>query len=190
MKGAIFKAPRQYPSALVIFHQQIKCKILKIKLCPMLQSLLVKRMEHRMSGPVGGRASPHRLPFSIMRCHPAERALIDSSVFRSRKRNAVVFEFHHRIRRFPAHVLDRILITQPIRPFYGIVHMPAPIVFAHVTERSTDATLRGNGMASSGENFGDTGGRQVFRRATESCSKARPASAYHDHFVAVVNNFV
>ena len=32
----------------------------------------------------------------------------------------------------PAHVLDRILIAEPIRPFDRIVHMPLPTVFAEI----------------------------------------------------------
>src|SRR5699024_12220514 len=52
------------------------------------------------------------------------------------------------MRRFATQELDSVLITQPVGPLDGIVHMPIPVVLAHVTQRCTDTTLGGNSVRS------------------------------------------
>ena len=41
----------------------------------------------------------------------------------------------------PAHVLDGVLVTQPIAALDGVIRMPAPIVLGHVAQGCIDATL-------------------------------------------------
>lgn len=53
--------------------------------------------------------------------------------------------------------MDSILIPEPIRTLHGIVHMPPPVVLVHVSERSIDTTLGGDGVGTSGEKLRDTG---------------------------------
>ena len=42
-------------------------------------------------------------------------------------------------------------------PLIGVIHVPAPVVLAHVAKRGTDASLRCNRMAARRENLGNTG---------------------------------
>ena len=45
------------------------------------------------------------------------------------------------LRGLPAHVLDGILITQPVAAFDGIIGMPAPVVLGHVAQGGVDSSL-------------------------------------------------
>src|ERR1700688_478298 len=61
----------------------------------------------------------------------------------------------------PAHVLDRILIAEPIRPFDRIVHMPLPTVFAEIAKTSCNAALRGYRVTACRKNFCNASCRQA-----------------------------
>ncbi len=50
-----------------------------------------------------------------------------------------MFQLDDRGDGLPAHVLDRILVTEPVGPFDRIVHMPLPTVFAEVAETGLNA---------------------------------------------------
>ena len=85
-----------------------------------------------MTGFIGRRASPLRRAFAVIRGHTAESALINLAFRRPRKRHAVMFQLDHRRHRFPAHVFDGVLIAQPVGTFDGVVHVKAPVIFAHI----------------------------------------------------------
>src|ERR1700693_4181274 len=72
-----------------------------------------------------------------------------------------MFQLDDRGDGLPAHVLDRILIAEPVRPFDRIIHMPLPTVFAEVAETGRNAALRGNRMTPRREHFRDACGRQT-----------------------------
>ena len=46
------------------------------------------------------------------------------------------------LRRHLAHVLDRVLVAEPVRALDRVVHVPEPVVLGHVAERGADAALR------------------------------------------------
>ena len=105
-------------------------------------------MQHGVAGAVGGGAGSLCRAFAEASCHAAKRPLIYFTVFRAGERHTVMLQFDHGIRCFLAHVLDCVLVTQPVRTFDGVVHMPAPVVLAHVAQRCADAALRGNRVAA------------------------------------------
>src|SRR6202035_569168 len=70
-------------------------------------------------------------------------------------------------------VFDRVLVAEPVRTLDGVVHVPAPVVLAHVAERGRDAALRSNGVRAGRKHFGDAGGAQT-----------RSAGADHHHVEA------
>ena len=102
------------------------------------------------------RTSALGLAFAVMGRHTAKRTLIDFAIFRPGKRYAVVFEFYNCRNGFFAHVFNGILVAQPVRPFYRIIHVETPIIFAHIAQRGADAALRGDRMATCGEDLADT----------------------------------
>src|SRR5690606_5488101 len=90
------------------------------------------------------------------------------------------------MRRFLAHELDRILIAEPIGAFHGVVHVPAPVVLAHVAERGTDAALRSHGMAARREDFRNTRRRKPGVREPERRAQSRSARADDDDVETVI----
>src|SRR5690625_60838 len=84
--------------------------------------------------------------FPKMRGMPTERTLINGAIVVTVKRHPKVLELINSMRRFATQELDSVLITQPVGPLDGIVHMPIPVVLAHVTQRCTDTTLGGNSV--------------------------------------------
>src|SRR6516162_987753 len=97
-----------------------------------------------------------------------------------------MFEFDDCGRRIPAHVFDRILVAEPFGPFDRVVHMPAPVVFTHITERRTNAALRCNGMTAGREDLADARGLQPGGGHAEGRTQSRAAATDHDDVIAVV----
>src|SRR5210317_1544360 len=101
-----------------------------------------------------------------------------------------MLEFDDRIRRFLAHILDRILVSEPIGPLDGVVHMPAPVVLTHIAERGTNAALRGHRVATRRKYLRDTGGPEPLFGESEGRPQTRPAGADDDNVVGMVDEFV
>ena len=92
-----------------------------------------------------------------------------------------------RCRRLLAHELDGILIAEPVRAFDGVVHVPAPVILAHVAERRADAALGCDRVAARRKELGDAGGSEARFGKTEGGAQAGAAGADHDHVVAVID---
>ena len=60
--------------------------------------------------------------------------------------------------RLAAHVFNRILVAEPVGAPDRVVHVPAPIVLFHVSERRADAALRGDRVTARRKDLGDAGG--------------------------------
>src|SRR6516162_5467895 len=110
-----------------------------------------------MAGAVGGGASALRGTLAVMGGHAAEGPLINLAVLPARERQTPMFELVDRLRRAAAHVFDRVLVAEPVRPFHGVVHVPTPVVLAHIAERGGDAALRRDRVRAGREHLGDTG---------------------------------
>jgi hypothetical protein len=72
-----------------------------------------------------------------------------------------MFQLEDRGDGLPAHVLDRILIAEPIRPFDRIVHMPLPAVFAEIAKTGCNAALGGNRVTACWKHFCNASCRQA-----------------------------
>ena len=144
-----------------------------------------------MSRPVCCRASAlGGRSLAESRRHAAERALVDFALLGARERHAVVFQLDDGIDGGGDHVFDRVLITEPVRTLDRVVHMPSPVVLAHVGERSRDAALRGNRVAARREELRDAGGAEP--RLDNAQRRPEPATAGTDdkHIVGMVGQIV
>ena len=153
-----------------------------------LERLAVQRMQHGMSGAVGGGAGAKRLLLAVMQRHAAKGALEQLAVFLAREREAEMFEFINRVRRGTAHIFDGVLIAEPIRPFDRVVHVPAPIVLAHIAERGRDAALRRHGMAASRKDFGDAGDFEALFRRFQGGAEPGATRADDDNVEIVIDD--
>ncbi len=66
-----------------------------------------------------------------------------------------MLEFKHGFWSNATHVLNRVLITNVIRPFNGVIHVPAPVVVRILAGNSaSDTALRGYCMRTGWEYLG------------------------------------
>src|SRR5712671_6090704 len=85
-----------------------------------------------------------------------------------------------------AHVFDRVLVAEPVGPLDRVVHVPAPVVLAHITERGADAALRRDSMAAGRKDLADAGGFAPCGGHPESCAQTRSAATDDNDIVAMV----
>src|SRR5205085_428406 len=156
-----------------------------------LQALLVERVKHGMAGTVGCRAGAlRRRSFAHVLRHSTECALIDLPVRSAAERHSGVLELDDCGRSLAAKVFDRVLVAEPIRSLDGVVHVPGPMVRAHVAEARGNAALRRDSMAARREDLRDAGGLQPLVRRAHSGAKTCSAGADNDDVVAVIDDLV
>ena len=71
----------------------------------------------------------------------SERTLIDRSIRITRKGDTITLQLNHRSRSLTTHILNRILISQPIRALHRVVCMPTPVILTHISKGSIDTSL-------------------------------------------------
>ena len=82
--------------------------------------------------------------------------------------------------------MDGILISEPIRSFDSIVHVPSPIILMHVTQRSIYSTLCSYRMTSSGEELGYTRRVEPSLGETKCCSQTRSTGTNNDSIIFMI----
>ena len=175
--------PRQRPSSSMI---RSMAKIFDEELGGVAQRLAVHGVQHGVAGAVGGGAGALRGALAVMRGHAAERTLVDLAVVAARERQAPMLELVDRFGRAAAHVFDGVLVAEPVGALDGVVHVPAPVVLAHVAERGGDAALRRHRVRAGREHLGDAGGLEAGLAAADHGAQAGAAGADHHHVVVVV----
>src|SRR5439155_14030867 len=139
-----------------------------------------------MAGAVGGGAGAvGRRTVTEFHHVPAERPLIDLPQLGARERHAEMLKLDDRRDRLAAHIFDRVLIAEPVRPLDGVVHVPAPVVVAHIAERGGDAALRRDRVAAGREHLADAGGLQPLDRRAEGGAQPGAAGPDDDDVISV-----
>lgn len=173
MNRSILQVHCDHSLAFTILHYQIHRKVLHKVMAIVVQRFTVQRVQQRMPSPVGHRTASMRLAtLSVIVALATERPLIDLALLGARERHSVVLQLNDGLRRLTRHIVNGVLVTQPIGSLDGVVAMPLPVVGLHVAERRVDSALGGDCVRSGGEEFGDDGrlkalGDQAERR-TES----------------------
>ena len=173
-------------AAAVVVHHEVDGEVFDEELGRVAQRLAVHRVQHGVAGAVGGGAGPLRGALAVMRGHAAERTLIDLAVLAARKRQAPVLELVDGLRRVAAQIFDGVLVAEPVGALDGVVHVPAPVVLAHIAERGGDAALGRHRVRTGGKDFGDAGGAQSGLAATDDGAQARAAGADDDDVIGVI----
>jgi hypothetical protein len=123
--------------------------------------LSIERVNQSLSRSVRSSARAGDRIFAEVAHVSTERPLIDFSVFGSGERHPRMFQLEDGGDGLPAHVLDGILIPEPVGPFDRVVHMPLPAVFAEVAETGRNAALGCNRMTPRREHLRNAGTRQA-----------------------------
>src|SRR5207253_478950 len=150
------------------------------------EALLVKSMEHRMTGPVGSGAGAPGQALAPLHGMAAERPLIDQPVLGARERHPEMLELDDRGHCIAAHVFDGVLVAEPVGPLDGVVHVPAPVVLAHIAERRADAALRRDGVAARREYLADAGGLEPRSGHSQCRPQTGAAAPDNDDIVGVM----
>ena len=140
--------------AILVFHQIQRIPFRKNG-GVVFQVLLVQRVQQRVTGTVSRCCGTRRLFAAEVFRLAAERTLIDTAIVKTGERQPHVLQFQNRFRAGFAHIFNRVLVADVVRSFYGIVHVPFPVIFMGITERHGDATLCGYGMGTGWEDFGE-----------------------------------
>ncbi len=186
---AVIHFKRHQANAATFFaHDQIKCEIFDKELGLRAQRLSIKRVQNRVARAVSRSASTLRGAFAEFGCHTAERTLINLSFFRAREGHAPMLKLIDGFRRVTAEIFNRVLVAQPVGALHGVIHVPAPIIAAHIAQRRRNSALGRNRMRAGWEDFRDTRRAEARLRATNSCAKARAASAHHHHIKGMVGD--
>ena len=189
--GAVLQAPGGHtPAGAFLVHDQVEREILDEELHLMLQRLLIQRVQDGVARAVGGGAGAVGRRLAVFLHVAAKRALIDAAILGAGERNAEMLQLVDRRHRFAAHILDAVLVAEPVRPLDGVVHMPAPIVLAHVAERGPDAALRRHGVRAGREYLGDASGLQPRRPHPERRPQPGAARPDHHHVIGVIDDLV
>ena len=176
------------PFAFAAFHNQVDGEVFDKKFGVVFEGLLIQGVQDGVAGSVRRGAGSLGLAFAIVRGHAAKRPLVYFAFGGARKRHAVVFQFDDRVGRFLAHVFDGVLVAEPVRALDRVIHMPAPVVLAHVAEGGAHPPLSGDGVAAGREQFGDASGAQPFEGHAKSRPQAGTTGADHHHIVLVIGN--
>ena len=146
-----------------------------------LDVLLIQGVQQRMTGAVGcGTGARHRVLAVILHV-AAERTLVDLAAVQPIERHAVMLQLVHHFRCGAAHVFDGILIAEIVRTLHRVVHMPVPVVFVDVAQRSGDAALSRHGMRTCGEHLGQHRDFQARLGQRQCGAHPRTARAHHHH---------
>ena len=116
------------------------------------QTLTIEGVQKGVSGSVSHAAASVSLAtLAVFVRLSSKSSLVDLALGGPGERHAVIFEFQNGGGSFTGHVVNGILITQPIRSFNCVVHVPPPVIGLHVTKSGIDTTLSGHSVATGGE---------------------------------------
>ena len=188
MDAAILEAPGEHAAAGLAVHQQVEHEILDEELGLALQALLIERVQYGMAGAVRGGGRAMRGLLAVVERMATEGPLIDLARLGAREGHAHMLELDHRRNCLAAHVFDGVLVAQPIGALDRVVHVPAPIVLAHIAERGADAALRRDGMAARRKHLGDAGSLESGGAHAEARAQSGAAGADDDDVIDVIGD--
>src|SRR3954467_10688579 len=88
------------------------------------------------------------------------------------------------------HVLDGVLVAQPVRPLDRVVHVVTPVILIHVAKRGVDPALRRHGVRGGGVPLADASDLEVRLHHPDRGAQAGAAGADDQAVVIVVRDRV
>lgn len=112
-----------------------------------------------MARPVCGAGSSMRLStFPVLQRLPTQRSLVYCPLRGAREGHSIVLQLRHSGYSLTGHIVDSILVTEPVASFHSVIMMVSVVILVHVSQRSIDATLGCHGMATGWKDLGNAGG--------------------------------
>ena len=105
-----------------------------------------------MTGSVSDAAASMSLAtFTVFERLTAKRSLVNLAFWSSGEGHSVVLELDDGVGSFTSHVVNGVLVTEPIGALDSVVHVVLPAVLFHVAEGGVDSSLSGDSVGSSWE---------------------------------------
>jgi hypothetical protein len=169
-----------------ILHNQVSSKEFNEIFGVVSERLAIKSVKESMASSVSGSTATICLTtLSIFLGLTTKGSLVDFAVLGSGEGAAVVFELNDGLRSFSCHVVNSILVSQPVGSLDRIVHMPPPIVLVHISQCSVDTPLRGHRVRPGRKELGYTGSVEASFSETE-CGAQASSTGSDDHSIVLV----
>ena len=158
-----------------LFDEDIQEEELLVEMDLVFQALLEQGLEDHLARAIGRIAgAAHRGLAEVPRM-AAEGTLGDPPVGKTAEGQAPVFEFIDHLDRFAAEHFHGVLISEVIRSFHGVEHVPLPMVFARVAQGRADASLGRTRMGPGRVEIGENSHLRGAERFRAAISPAPPA---------------
>eukprot|EP00754_Rhynchopus_humris_P011124 Rhum_TRINITY_DN14212_c1_g1::Rhum_TRINITY_DN14212_c1_g1_i1::g.73847::m.73847 len=190
VEGAVLHRHGHDTAALAVDHDQIEHEVLVEEVHAVLERLSVQRVEHRVARAVRRRAATDRGRSTEVEGLSTERTLVDEALLVPREGHAHLLQLSHGGRGLLAHVLDGVLVTQPVSSLHGVIHVPSPVVLCHVRERRVDTTLGRNRVRPRGEKLRDACAAEARSANTHGSPQTRTSGANNNGIERVVDDRV
>ena len=120
--------------ALAVLHDQVNGEELDEVVGVVPKRLAVESVQKSVSGTIGGGAAAVGLTtLAVVLALTTESTLVNLALVGSREGAAVVLELNDRCGRLSGHVVNSVLVTQPVGTLDCVVHVPPPVVLVHVS---------------------------------------------------------
>lgn len=189
MQATILQIDGQNAATLVILEDQIQSKVLHKVVAVVAQRLAIQGVQQRVTRTISDGTTSVRLStLAELQALTTESALIDLSILGTREGHAVVLQFDDSLGCLTCHIMDGILIAQPITALDRVVHVPLPIILLHVTQCGIDATLGGNCVRSCGEKLRYHCGLETLGDQSKCSTQTRSAGTNNNRIVRMIHN--
>lgn len=191
MQGSVLLVVGNDTDTGAVLHEQVHGEVLNKEVSVVSERLSVKRVQHGVAGSVGnGTGSVGLASLTVVLGLTTEGSLVDSALVVSREGNTVVFQLDNGLGGLLGHVVDGVLVSEPIGTLDGVIHVPLPVIGVHVSESGVDTSLRSDGVGSGGEQLGDTSGVEASLGQTEGGSETGSTGSNNNTIVLVVDDGV
>mmetsp|Transcript_27195 Transcript_27195/g.33827 ORF Transcript_27195/g.33827 Transcript_27195/m.33827 type:complete len:379 (-) Transcript_27195:7-1143(-) len=176
-------------AALTVLHDQVHGEVLDEENAVVAESATEERVKHRVTSAVGdGAASVGLTTLAEVSGLATEGTLVDLAVASAAEGHTVGLKLAHGNGRLTSHVLDGVLVTEPVGALHCVVEVVAPVIGVHVAEGSVNTSLCSNSMGSGREELGDASRAETSLRETKSSTESSTTSTDNDGIVSVVDD--
>jgi hypothetical protein len=139
---AVLHVQRNHADALAVLHDEIESEVLDEEVGVVTERLAVEGVEEGVTCAVrGGSAAVGLATLAELERLSAESALIDFALLGTREGKTEVLELENGARRLTAHVVDGVLVAEPVGALHSVVHVPPPVILGHVLDDDDSSAL-------------------------------------------------
>jgi len=188
---AVLEAEGHNATALAVLHDQVKGEVLNEEGTVVPHGLAVEGVQESVTSTISDGAAPVGLAtLAKVVALTTESPLVDLTLLGTGEGHAIVLKLNNGGGGLATHVVNSILVTEPIAALYRVVRVPTPIIGLGITEGGIDTTLGGDSVRSGGEELGNASGLIALLGETESGTEAGTAGTDDDTIVRVINNII